>query len=69
MNARIGARPWLARTQEEYARMLLTRSEPGDPERAVELIDHALAAYHELGMGSYAARASALAQEAAVQAP
>jgi DNA-binding SARP family transcriptional activator len=68
MNGRIGARPWLARTQEDYARMLLIRRAPGDPERAVELIDQALSAYRELGMESYAARASALARGAAVSA-
>src|SRR5205085_552649 len=31
-NARMNARPWLARTQHEYAVMLLRRDEPGDRE-------------------------------------
>jgi tetratricopeptide (TPR) repeat protein len=69
MNERIGALPWLARTQEDYARMLLARDAPGDPERARALIGQALATFHELGMETYAARASALAQETSVSAP
>jgi DNA-binding SARP family transcriptional activator len=52
MNARMGARPWLARTQEDYASMLLARDGRGDRERARELRDAALAAYRELGMVS-----------------
>ena len=53
MNERMGARPWLAHTQEDYARMLLARDDPGDRERAQELLDQALATYRELGMESY----------------
>ncbi len=64
-NERIGARPWLARTEEDYARMLLARDGPGDAEQAVELIERALTTYRALGMDSYAAKASALALEAA----
>ena len=30
MNERMGARPWLAHTQHDYARMLLVRDGPGD---------------------------------------
>ena len=33
MNARMGARPWLARTQDDFARMLLARGGPGDRAR------------------------------------
>jgi DNA-binding SARP family transcriptional activator len=55
MNARMGARPWLARTQEDYARMLLGRDDPGDRERAQELLAAAGATYRELGMQSAAA--------------
>ena len=64
LNASIGARPWLARTQSDYARVLLDRDAPGDREKAQELLDAALATYRELGMDSYAASVSALAQEA-----
>ena len=69
MNERMGARPWLAQTQEDYARMLLTRGDPGDADRARNLIEQALAMYRELGMETYAARASALAQETSVSTP
>jgi uncharacterized protein HemY len=58
MNERMGARPWLAHTHYDYARMLLDRDDPGDREHAQELLDQALATYRELGMESYAARAS-----------
>jgi tetratricopeptide (TPR) repeat protein len=62
-NERMGARPWLAHTRCDYARMLLARDEPGDREHAQELLDRALTTYRELGMQSYAAPAGALAQE------
>lgn len=50
MNTRIGARPWIAHTQHEYARMLVTRNDNGDREHASELLAQALATAHELGM-------------------
>ena len=50
LNERMGARPWLARTEDDYARMLLVRGRPGDDERARELRDQALATFSELGM-------------------
>ena len=34
MNARTGARPWLAQTQREYGRMLLARGASGDRKKA-----------------------------------
>ena len=40
MNERMSARPWLARTQRDYAELLLRRDASGDRERAVEL-EHA----------------------------
>jgi DNA-binding SARP family transcriptional activator len=60
MNERMGARPWLAHTQHDYARMLLARDEPGDRERAQELVHQALATYRELGIEPSAAKASAV---------
>ena len=63
MNARMGARPFLAHTEQDYARMLLERSRPGDTEKARELLARALATYRELGMTSFAEAASALAAE------
>jgi DNA-binding SARP family transcriptional activator len=50
MDERMGARPWLAHTQEEYGRMLHRRDAPGDRERAKKLLSLAHATYQELGM-------------------
>jgi tetratricopeptide (TPR) repeat protein len=58
MNARIGARPLLAHTQHDYARMLLQRGQPGDRERARELATEGIATYRELGMESWARAAA-----------
>jgi tetratricopeptide (TPR) repeat protein len=52
MNARLGARPWLAHTQYQYATMLLTRDQAGDRVRATSLLKQALETAHELGMVS-----------------
>jgi DNA-binding SARP family transcriptional activator len=60
MNTRMGARPWLAHTQCDFARMLVER---GEAKRASELAAAALATYRELGMESYAAKSSTPAQE------
>jgi class 3 adenylate cyclase len=59
-NARMGTRPWVARTQHDYAGMLLARDEPGDRERAVELLTQALDTAQELGMKALVERALAL---------
>jgi tetratricopeptide (TPR) repeat protein len=50
MNERMGARPWLAYTQEDYGRLLRTRDRPGDRAHAQKLLNDALATYRELGM-------------------
>jgi DNA-binding SARP family transcriptional activator len=50
MNARMGARPWLAYTKHDYARLLAERDARGDRERAEELLAAARATYRELGM-------------------
>jgi hypothetical protein len=49
-NARMGARPRLAHSQYEYARMLLARDQAGDQGKAAELLQQALATARELGM-------------------
>jgi class 3 adenylate cyclase/tetratricopeptide (TPR) repeat protein len=54
---RVGAPHWLARTRLEWARMLLTRSGPGDPERARELLGQALATARERGLATIERRA------------
>jgi hypothetical protein len=58
MNERMGARPWLARTQEDYGHMLLSR---GDRERGTELVEQTLSNYRELGMEGPLRKAEALA--------
>jgi tetratricopeptide (TPR) repeat protein len=63
MNARMGARPWLAHTANDYARMLHARSSRSDRERAEALLDGALGTYRELGMDDYVSAATALAEE------
>jgi tetratricopeptide (TPR) repeat protein len=50
MNARMGARPWLAHTQHQYAVMLLTRYQSGDRDKAMSLLHEALATARALGM-------------------
>jgi DNA-binding SARP family transcriptional activator len=53
LSERIGARPWLAHTQDDYAQMLVRRQEPGDAEKARKLVGRARAAYLELGMNEH----------------
>lgn len=53
MNQRTGARPWTARTQHDYARLLLTRNKAEDGHRARELLDRAHASYRELHIRPY----------------
>jgi DNA-binding NarL/FixJ family response regulator len=60
MNARMGARPWLAHTQHQYAVMLMARRQPGDRERAMHLLDEALTMSRALGMQALEARVVAL---------
>ena len=62
-NARMGARPWLAHTERDYARMLHARNGRGDPERIRALLDDARKTHRELGMGSYAASSVAITRE------
>jgi uncharacterized protein HemY len=67
-NARMGVLPWLAHTQHDCARMLLLRGPAGDRERALELVETALATYRDLGMEPDDVQASALARELGVTA-
>jgi tetratricopeptide (TPR) repeat protein len=55
-NQRMGGRPWLARTQHEYAQMLLARDAPGDRDRAGDMLVAALETARALGMATLAAR-------------
>ncbi len=58
--ARAGARPYAARTQGEYAALLLQRAAPGDAERARALLAEALATAEAIGMAGVRGRAAAL---------
>jgi class 3 adenylate cyclase len=49
-NRRIGARPWLARAQIEYADVLRERDGSGDRAKALALANEAVRSFDELGM-------------------
>src|SRR5262249_52306028 len=68
LNERIGARPWLARTRDDYGRMLLERGGPGDREKAQELLSAAVATYRECGMDAYALKGSKALKRASASA-
>jgi hypothetical protein len=59
MNTRMDARPWLARTQEQYATMLLARSDSGDCDKAAALLEAALTMTRELEMRALEERITA----------
>jgi DNA-binding winged helix-turn-helix (wHTH) protein/tetratricopeptide (TPR) repeat protein len=70
MNTRIGARPFLALTQYEYARLLVERGRAADRRRAVALLDQAAALGEELGLaGVRRARTAELRRRAAERPP
>lgn len=56
-NRKLGARPWLARTQLEYAAMLSSRGAPADSERALELVAEVLETARELSLTDRARQA------------
>ncbi len=62
-NDRIGARPWLADTQYEYARMLLRRNQPGDREYAARLLLLAAATAETIGSVRLTSKVAALRAE------
>jgi tetratricopeptide (TPR) repeat protein len=68
MNARMRAKPWLARTQFQYAHMLLARSRAGDIERARMLLDEAETISRQLGMRSLETRIAAARRQAQLSA-
>jgi hypothetical protein len=62
MNERMGARPWLAHTQEDHARMPLRRDAHGDRGRAEKPLSRAQATYHEIGHAARRGQAATLAR-------
>lgn len=65
LNARMGARPWLAHSRHDFARMLIARGRPEHRQRAQTLLGQALHDYRELAMRSWADDAAALQQSLA----
>jgi DNA-binding winged helix-turn-helix (wHTH) protein/tetratricopeptide (TPR) repeat protein len=59
-DARMGARPWMAETQLEYAALLLDGGSREDRRRAEALLDRACATASELGMAAVTRRAEEL---------
>jgi DNA-binding CsgD family transcriptional regulator len=64
MNAKMGAKPWLAHTRYAYAVMHLARGQADDHERAMALLDEVLALSRELGMRALEARVVGLQRHA-----
>ena len=69
MNARMGARPWLAHTQHQYAVMLLARHQPGDRDKAMSLLQEALTTARELGMHALERRIAVYVEEQPIPVP
>lgn len=63
MNARTGARPYLAHTQYEYGRMLLSQAAQGDRQKALALVKEAMETARELRMNGLEEKARALAKQ------
>jgi tetratricopeptide (TPR) repeat protein len=63
-NARIGARPWLAFTQYDYAVLLLRHGKRAEERRANRLLDAALQTARELGLHGLARAANDRARTA-----
>lgn len=47
---KLNARPWIAHTQYNYAKMLIARDAPDDKPKALALLQQALDMAQELGM-------------------
>ncbi|MBA2460865.1 MAG: AAA family ATPase [Actinobacteria bacterium] len=69
MNARADARPWVAQTQYDYARMLHEVGGPDNTERTLQLLADCRRAAGELGMRSLLERASRLDEAARLGRP
>jgi tetratricopeptide (TPR) repeat protein len=69
MNAQIRSPLWVAHTQHDYAHMLLTRGQPRDNDKALELLEQALATAEQLGLKALADKARPLKLTAQTAAP
>jgi hypothetical protein len=59
-NERMGAMPWLAHTQCDYAQLILARKDRGDAQCGLKLVRDAIEMYRRMGMDTRAAEAVAL---------
>jgi hypothetical protein len=66
-NTLLGARPVLLQTQRHYATMLLARQWPGDRQKAMALLQQALAVGQELAMDEHVQHVRALLEQAQAQ--
>ena len=64
----MGAMPWLAHTQRDFAQLLLVRNQRGDRERGLDVIGEAIRGFRKLSMDNWAAEANEL-QRALESAP
>jgi len=64
MNTKMGAKPWVAHSQHDYAAMLLRRDEPGSRKDALELASQALETAQKLGMSALIEKALSLKLQA-----
>jgi DNA-binding CsgD family transcriptional regulator len=67
MNAAMGAKPWLAHTQYQYANMLLARGYHGDRDRAAALLEAVFDTTRTLGMRALEERTIVLREQARSQ--
>src|SRR5882672_908735 len=63
LGRRMGAKPFIAHTQREWAALRVERNRPGDLAEGVRQLSEALAIYQELGMASFVERAVAMKLE------
>jgi len=68
MHARIGAPTWLARTELEWAHLLLRRAEPRDRSQARLLLGRALDTAHRLDLAIVARRGASLLESSGLSA-
>jgi tetratricopeptide (TPR) repeat protein len=64
MNTKIRSPLWIAHTQRDYANTLLQRAHHGDREKAIKLIDNALATADRLGLKALADKTQRLKHQA-----
>lgn len=68
-NQRMGARPWVAHTQYDFAVMLTRRNLSGDVEQAIELLGTAMRTCEELGMPALRTKVTAVLKALGIAAP